>query len=349
MKTTDAGTTLSAGDLSVTVSSKKHAFDLRFNGADGKQVTSLLDKSIGFAYSPAMSSPKQQLDTSEFKHYLFTQHTLGVGEKIYGLGERFTEFNKRGQEVSIWNEDGGTSSEQAYKNIPFYISSNGYGVSIDHAERVDLEIGSERSCRLQCSAETHKLKWYIIYGPDPKEILRKYAILTGFAPPIPTDSFGLWLSTSFTTDYDESTVMSFIDGMYARNIPVKVFHFDCFWMPAFHWCDFVFSRKDFPDPKAMITRIKERYPGIKISAWINPYLGDASPVFEEAAEKGYLVKRTNGDVWQWDLWQGGMGLVDFTNPDARDWYVQKLEYLFDVGVDYLKTDFGERVRKPAAV
>ena len=60
-------------------------------------------------------------------------------------------------------------------------------------------------------------------------------------------------------------------------------------------------------------------------------------------EKGYLVKRPDGSVWQWDLWQAGMGLVDFTNPEATAWYQQKLEALLDMGVDCFKTDFGERI------
>lgn len=335
---------MTAGSLQCTVSSEANTFDLRFESTSGKKVTSLSNRSVGYAWSPATASPKQLEDTSNLKHYIFTQTTLGVGEKIFGLGERFTEFNKRGQSVTLYNEDGGTSSEQAYKNIPFYLSSAGYGVFIDHAESLDLEIGSERSCRLQVSAETQRLKWFIIYGPTPKDILRKYAFLTGFAPRLPSWSYGLWLSTSFTTDYDEKTVTSFLDGMHERNLPVSVFHFDCFWLRPFHWCDFIFSEKDFPNPKEMMTRIKKKYPNIKISAWINPYIGDASPVFEEAAGKGYLVKRENGDVWQWDLWQAGMGLVDFTNPAACRWFELKLETLFDIGIDCLKTDFGERVR-----
>ncbi len=63
----------------------------------------------------------------------------------------------------------------------------------------------------------------------------------------------------------------------------------------------------------------------------------------EAKEHGYLIKKENGDVWQWDLWQPGMGIVDFTNPDACQWYADKLSRLVDMGVDSFKTDFGERI------
>jgi alpha-D-xyloside xylohydrolase len=237
----------------------------------------------------------------------------------------------------------GTSSDLAYKNIPFWLSSNGYGVFVDTPDLVDLEIGSERCCRVQTSVKAQRLKWYIIYGPTPKEVLTKYSILTGKSPTLPAWSYGLWLTTSFTTNYDEKTVTEFLEGMRDRAIPLEVFHYDCFWLKAFHWCDFVFSAEDFPDPKGSIQRLKEAGLMKKACVWINPYLGQASPIFAYAAEKDYLLKRSNGDVWQWDLWQAGMGLVDFTNPAAVEWYTDCLKKLFDTGVDCLKTDFGERI------
>ena len=131
--------------------------------------------------------------------------------------------------------------------------------------------------------------------------------------------------------------------MQKRDIPLEVFHFDCFWMDAFRWCDFVFSPDNFPDPKGQMSRMKESRLAHKVCVWINPYLGQATPVFTYAAERGYLLKRENGDIWQWDLWQTGMALVDFTNPAACEWYEECLEKLFNTGVDCLKTDFGERI------
>ncbi|UKZ61436.1 uncharacterized protein TrAtP1_002701 [Trichoderma atroviride] len=340
----DKGTTISSGSLSATVHPDQHTFDIRFHATDGsKQLTSLLNRSIGFAYGPAPSSPLQLDDMRNFDHYIFTQTTLSVGETVHGLGERFGAFNKVGQSVSLWNADGGTSSDQAYKNISFWLSSRGYGVFIDTPDHVELEIGSERSCRVQTSVKGQRLKWYLIYGPSPKEVLYKYTILTGRAGRVPSWSFGLWLSTSFTTSYDEKTVSSFLEGMKSRDIPVEVFHYDCFWLKAFHWCDFVFDTEMFPDPKGMISRIKASGLVKKVCVWTNPYLGQASPVFKMAAEKGYLLKRKNGDVWQTDLWQAGMGLIDFTNPEATKWFTGCMEQLFNTGIDSIKTDFGERI------
>lgn len=340
----EIGTTLSSGPLSATIHPDEHNFDIRFHASDGsKELTSLLNRSVGIAYSPATSNPMQQGDMRKLQHYIFTQTTLSVGESVHGLGERFGAFNKVGQSIALWNADGGTSSDQAYKNVSFWLSSRGYGVFIDAPERVELEIGSERCCRVQTSVEGQRLKWYIIYGPTPKEVLQKYSILTGKPGKVPAWSFGLWLSTSFTTDYDEKTVNSFLEGMTERNIPVETFHFDCFWLKPFQWCDFVFDDEKFPDPKGQISRLKASGLAKKISVWTNPYLGQASPAFKLAAEKGYLLKRKNGDIFQWDLWVAGMAIVDFTNPEARKWFASCLEALFDQGVDAIKTDFGERI------
>ena len=145
---------MTAGNLSCTVSSTPHTFDIAFTDAStGAAVTSLDHRSVGFAYSPPPGSPLELEDMRGFSHYMFMQLSLGVGEGIYGLGERFTAFNKVGQAVSLVNADGGTSSEQAYKNVPFYLSSKGYGVFVDHAEPVEMEIGSERTGRVQTSVE----------------------------------------------------------------------------------------------------------------------------------------------------------------------------------------------------
>lgn len=337
-------TKLTAGRLSATVSSKPHSFDIRFHSADGKyKLTSLLNRSVGLAYSPSTGSPMQTADMRDFHHYILTQTTLSVGEQVYGLGERFGALNKVGQSISLWNADGGTSSEQAYKNVSFWLSNRGYGIFVDTPERVELEVGSERSCRMQTSVEGQRLKWYMIYGPTPKEVISRYTSLTGKPKKVPAWSFGLWLTTSFTTEYDEKTVNGFLEGMRDRDIPLQVFHYDSFWMRPFHWCDFVFMSSHFPDPKAQIARLKESGLITKVCVWINTYIGQASPVFKEAAEKGYLLKRKNGDVFQWDMWQAGMGIVDLTNPDACTWYVSLLKKLFDTGVDTIKTDFGERI------
>ncbi|SMC76593.1 alpha-D-xyloside xylohydrolase [Oscillospiraceae bacterium] len=273
--------------------------------------------------------------------YMREQLSLRVGEHVYGLGERFGAFIRNGQSVDIVNKDGGTFSEQSYKNIPFYITDNDLGVFVNHSETVSFEVASENVSKVQFSVKGECLDYYLIAGSSMKDVLTSYTAITGRAPLLPEWSYGLWLSTSFLTDYDEKTVLSFVDGMLERGIDLKVFHFDCLWMKDSHWCNFIWDEDMFPDAKALIEKIHQR--GIKVCVWINSYIAQQSELFDEADANGYLIKKTDGSTWQTDMWQPGMGIVDFTNPSAKAWYLSKLKSLLDMGVDCFKTDFGERI------
>ncbi|MFJ6743318.1 alpha-xylosidase [Streptomyces sp. NPDC091279] len=323
----DEGATLTSGALSVRFP-RTGPWHVDFL-AHGRLLTGSGRKGIGI------------MRDADGTHYLREQLALGVGTSVYGLGERFGPLVKNGQVVDVWNADGGTATEQAYKNVPFYLTDAGYGVFVDHPGKVSFEVGSEAVSQVQFSVETQELTYYVIHGPTPGDILRRYTALTGRPALPPAWSFGLWLSTSFTTSYDEETVTSFIDGMRERQLPLSVFHFDCFWMREFQWCDFRWDERVFPDPEGMLARLKER--GLHICVWINPYIGQRSPLFAEGKALGHLLRRPDGSVWQGDLWQPGMALVDFTSPAARDWYAGRLRALLTQGVDCFKTDFGERV------
>lgn len=273
--------------------------------------------------------------------YMREMLNLSVGESVYGFGEKFTTFVKNGQSVQIWNGDGGTCSEYSYKSIPFYVSNRGYGVFVNHSEKVEFEVASDTVSKVSIVVPGEKLQYFIIGGENIADVISNYTTLTGKPALPPAYSFGLWLTTSFTTNYDEKTVSSFIDGMAERNIPLQVFHFDCFWMQEFRWCNFEWDKRMFPDPKGILERLKAR--GIQICVWINPYIGQHSALFDEGKEHGYLLRKKNGDLFQTDMWQPGMAIVDFTNPEACKWYASKLRALCDMGVDAFKTDFGERI------
>jgi alpha-D-xyloside xylohydrolase len=84
---------------------------------------------------------------------------------------------------------------------------------------VSFEVASEKVECVGFSVPGEELRYCFIYGPSPAKVLKAYTGLTGRPALPPAWSFGLWLSTSFTTNYDEATTSSFIDGMAERNIP----------------------------------------------------------------------------------------------------------------------------------
>lgn len=322
--------TIKSGDTKLVITKSPAAFTYWYKD---RKLTS-----IGNRYGHSMIST---VDTPE-GNFMRGQLDLSIGEKVYGLGERFTPFVKNGQIVDLWNEDGGTCSEISYKNIPFYITNKGYGVFVNSTDAVSYEICSEVVTRVQFSVPGEEIDFMVIGGEDMKDVLKNYTTLTGKPALPPAWTFGLWLTSSFTTSYDEKTVMSFVNGMAERKIPLHVFHFDCYWMKENEWCNFDWDKAMFSDVEGMLGRMKNDRK-LKICVWINSYIGQKSPLFKEAKELGYLLKKPNGDVWQWDLWQAGMGLVDFTNPGAYKWYQDKLRKLLDQGVDCFKTDFGEKI------
>ncbi len=94
-----------SGSLSLRFSKKTWSMDFLRNG---KRITgSDYFKNAGYA-----------TDIYNNKRYTFQRLDITVNEQVYGLGERFTSCVKNGQIIDMWNRDGGTSTEQAYKNVP---------------------------------------------------------------------------------------------------------------------------------------------------------------------------------------------------------------------------------------
>ncbi len=346
---TDKEAVLVSGNTKVVVS--KETWSVQYYYKDRK-LTGGGWRSTGVIFENAFKQQARlqtQLDQTFWSYpadpkrtYIREQFDTSVGEYFYGFGEKFTTFTKNGSTVDIWNADGGTCSDQSYKSIPFYVSSRGYGVFVNSSDKVSYEVASDTVSKVSITVPGENLEYFMIGGENLTEVLKGYTDLTGKPALPPAFSFGLWLTTSFTTTYDEETITSFIDGMAERDIPLQVFHFDCFWMKGFEWCNFEWDKSQFPDPPAMLKRLHETK-GLKTCVWINPYIGQRSKLFDEGVKGGYFVKRTDGSVFQCDEWQPGMAIVDFTNPEACEWYASKLRALCEMGVDTFKTDFGERI------
>ena len=346
---TDKYVEMISGKTSVMISKENWSVEYYY---DGKHLTGGSYRALTYI-EEEKSRAKRRLDTQiddtfwsypkdANTSYLREQLTLSVGEYIYGFGEKFTTFTKNGQNVQIWNADGGTCCDQSYKSVPFYVSSNGYGVFVNSSDNVSYEVASDTVSKVSFTVPGENLEYFIIAGEDLQDVISNYTTLTGKPALPPAYTFGLWLTTSFTTKYDEDTINSFIDGMAERDIPLQVFHFDCFWMKEFEWCNFEWDTRQFPEPEKMLARLHNDK-GLKTCVWINPYIAQRSKLFDEGVENDYFILNKDGSVFQCDMWQPGMAIVDFTNPEACEWYASKLRVLCEMGVDCFKTDFGERI------
>ena len=324
--------------------SKQFAYDFYF---DGRHLTGSENGSTAYIADADYEADKvddvnHRTPKKPYMHtvYLRERLQLGIGEAIYGLGERFTPLIRNGQVLDIWNRDGGSNCDQGYKCVPFYLSNLGYGVLVNTPDYVRFDVGMESVRHVQFSVEDEKLSYIVVGGEDAKDVLSRYTALIGRSPVPPVWTFGLWLSTSWIPDSTEKTALAAIDKMHEYGIPLSVYHFDARWMDDFHDCNFIWSDR-FGDARHMIDEIHKR--GIKVCVWINPYVSQISRLFAEGMEGGYFIKNKNGDVWQTDMWMCGTAYVDFTNPAAAKWYTSRLGEILDMGVDCIKTDFGERL------
>ncbi len=281
---------------------------------------------------------------------VFEALELENNEIIYGLGERFDGLIRNGRTVDFYNKDAvGTTSRRAYVNIPFYISTKGYGLFLNSGADTSWDIATEDCSSLQFSVADNQMEYFVIWGDTPKDIIKSYCTLTGFAPLPPLWSFGLWMSRNSYTSWE--TVFDIAEKLREYDIPCDVIHLDTAWFKTDWDCDLKFSEERFPNPAQNIEKLRKM--GFRISLWQYNFIppnADNSH-FLEAVRNGYLAKNEKGEPYQLPeeckgSWTKDV-IIDFSNPDARKWYGDKIYSLIKTGAAAIKTDFGEGIPEDA--
>ncbi len=272
-----------------------------------------------------------------------TAFDLAPDERLYGLGEKFLELDRRGREVSSWTvEPYGTETENSYKNVPFHLSTRGYGLLVDTTNRVEYDLGATSTASATIDVHDDTFAFVFVYGPSFKEIIREYTALTGRADMPPKWSFGVWMSR---LGYESREHLEEITTRLREEaIPCDVVHLDPFWMRDFHSCDLEWDTDQFPDPEGMIEQLADD--GFRLSLWEHPYVPVGTAAFDEGEAGGYFLTDGTGSTYVMDnLCQGDYrgAIVDFTDPDAVEWWKDKHRRLVEMGVDVFKTDYGEGI------
>jgi len=311
----------------------------------GKEFFSQLRSSFKAADIYDLSLMKKGNDTACFEAL-----TLDADEVIYGLGERFDSVVRNGRQTDFHNKDAvGTTSRRTYVNIPFYMFTKGYGLFLNSSAPTDWQIATTDLGALQFSVFDGQLDYFVIGGETPKEILRDYCGLTGFAKLPPLWSFGLWMSRNSYTSW--AVVDQIAKEIREHDIPCDVLHLDTAWFTEDWNCDLKFSKERFPDPEKHIAQLKEQ--GFRVSLWQYNFIPprENNENYHEALEHGYLAKDQNGGVYRYPKEHQGSWtddvIIDFSNPDARRWYAEKIKGLMETGAAAIKTDFGEGIPEEA--
>ncbi len=316
-----------AGSVTITES----PWRIELHDADGRMLTHTIhmeDDSETFTPLLPFSFVRRSSDYSTSMAAVFR---LSPKEKIFGCGESFTEFNKRGQKVVLFTDDGnGVQNETMYKPVPFYMSSRGYGVFMHTSTPITCDFGKYYSSVNNMMIGDDELDLFVFLG-QPKDILDEYTNITGKAPMPPLWSFGFWMSR--ITYFSEKDGRSVTQKLRENRIPSDVIHFDTGWFETDWRCDYQFSEGRFDDPVKMLADFKEQ--GFRTCLWQLPYFVPKNKLFPEIIEKGLYVRDGKGNLPYEDA------VLDFSNPDTVKWYQNNIAGLLKQGVSVIKVDFGE--------
>jgi alpha-D-xyloside xylohydrolase len=268
---------------------------------------------------------------SDLSRSVAATFSLEHDEKIFGCGESFTRLNKRGQKIVAYSRDAmGVQNEFMYKPIPFFLSSNGYGMFVHTSAPVSFDFGKTYDQHNVIYSGDENLDLFIFLG-NPREILSEYTSLTGRSPVPPLWSFGLWMSRISYKSEDEARDVAAKLRQY--RIPSDVIHLDTGWFETDWRSNFQFSTSRFHDPAKMISDLKKQ--GFHISLWQYPYFTPKNELYQEAVSKGLVVRDQGGKLPFED------GVLDFSNPATVEWYQALVAKLLKMGVGAIKVDFGE--------
>ncbi len=298
----------------------------------GKLLTSTLHNSdfSNKTYTPVLPFSYVRR-ASDYSRSMAAVFSLSPNEKIFGCGESFTEFNKRGQKVVLCTDDAnGVQNETMYKPIPFFMSSRGYGMFMHTSTPVTCDFGKYFSGATSLMIGDDELDLFIFLG-DPKDILDEYTDLTGKASMPPLWSFGFWMSR--ITYFSEEEGREIARLLRKNKIPSDVIHFDTGWFGIDWRCDYTFAKDRFKDPEKMISDLKND--GFHICLWQLPYFTPQNTYFKELTENNLVVRDRKGNLPYEDA------VLDFTNPNTVSWYQGKIANLLKLGVGVIKVDFGE--------
>ncbi len=267
-------------------------------------------------------------------------------EVFVGTGERFSKMDLSGKTCQLNNQDAqGVNNRRAYKNIPFYLSSRNYGLFLHASAFSKFSLADHSSRSVQLMTEEPGMDVFLFGGDSPEEILYLYRQVTGFPSMPPLWSFGTWMSRM--TYFSAEEVKGICDRLRKEDFPCDVIHIDTGWFRTDWLCEWKFSPERFPDPRGFISTLKKK--GFRVSLWQMPYIAAEAEQLAEAVKNRYIGKSKASTQ------RGGSnfsaldyaGTIDFTYPQAVEWYKGLLKELLEMGVACIKTDFGEDIHMDA--
>jgi alpha-glucosidase len=268
---------------------------------------------------------------------------LQPNEKFIGLGEKTGDLNRKGRAYTNWNTDYfayGVNDDPLYASIPFYIGvldETAYGIYFDNTHKSVFNFGASTNRFTYFSAEDGDMDYYFIHQPSISQIISSYTELTGKMKMPP--KWALGYQQCRYSYYPDKEVLTLASTFRDKEMPADVIYLDIHHMEEYKV--FTFDGENFSDPKGLISRLKEK--GFRVVVIMDPGIKNQSGYlpYEEGKSQGLFVKYPDGSAYEAQVWPGWCAFPDFTNPNTRAWWMEKMAFYTEAGVDGFWTDMNE--------
>ncbi len=282
-------------------------------------------------------------------------------EKVYGCGEQMTHFNMRGKHFPLWTSEPGVGrNKETYvtwqadvkdkaggdyytTNYPqtTFVSSKKYFCHLQTTAYADFDFRNDEFHELQC----WNIPEFMLFDAEESfpDLMENLTGFFGRQPELPE-----WMYNGIILGFQGGTQMVWDKLEAVKSAGVKVSSVWCQDWQGVKYTSFgkrlqwnwQWNPEVYPDLDKQIHIIKEA--GIRFLGYINPYVLEDFPLYNEAKEKGYLATKLDGSDYVVDFGEFDCGVVDFTNPEACEWYKGVIQKeMIDFGLDGWMADFGE--------
>lgn len=264
-------------------------------------------------------------------------------EKFIGLGEKTGNLNRAGQAYTNWNTDYfayGVGDDPLYMSIPFYIGLHdqlAYGIFFDNSHKTVFNFGASNNRFIYYSADDGDMDYYFFHDESVSKIISAYTDLTGKMDMPPLWSLGF--QQCRYSYYPDSEVLTLANTFRDKDMPADVIYLDIHHMEKYKV--FTFDGEKFPNPKEMIAKLKEK--GFKVVVIMDPGIKNDTGYapYDEGKANDYFLKYPDNSIYEGQVWPGWCAFPDFTKPETRSWWGEKMKFYKDAGVDGYWTDMNE--------
>lgn len=247
-----------------------------------------------------------------------------AGEHYFGLGDKPGPLDRRNEAFTDWNTDAfgwQGSTDPIYKSIPWFITFNKgvcAGIYLDNTWRASFDFNKEYRDGYSFGSEGGPLDFYIVFGPDPKQVVENWAWLVGTTPLPPMWSLGY--QQSRYSYYPETEVKRIADRLRTERIPADVIWLDIDYQ--FKNWPFTVDPERFPTFEQMIKDLRSEH--IRTVVITDLHIADQPLAqykpFAEGIAGNHFVRNLDGTVYEGVVWPGKAVFPDFTRKASREWW-----------------------------